>query len=33
MLFSDPYEFVGLGGVRPGSRDLVAWPHDRYVLS
>lgn len=27
------YEFVGFGGVCPGSRDLVARPHDRDALS
>lgn len=33
MLLSDLYELVGFSGVRPGSRDLVAGPHDRDALS
>lgn len=33
MSVSDLYELVGFGGVCPGSRDLVARPHDGDALS
>lgn len=32
LLFSNLYELDGLSGVCPGSRDLVARPHDRNAL-